>query len=53
MVESFFMDLKFPALYHAWPFHTTKLVTDRVSIPLVEVNILPLCVPGGGHHLCT
>jgi hypothetical protein len=36
MVQSCFMDLKFSALYRAWPFHTSKLVTDRASFPLAE-----------------
>ncbi|RUS19103.1 hypothetical protein BC937DRAFT_87987 [Endogone sp. FLAS-F59071] len=36
LVVSSFMDLKFSALYRAWPFHTTKLVTDKVSMPLLE-----------------
>jgi len=38
-MESYFMDLKYDGLYHSWPFLTTRLVTDRTTIPLMEFAI--------------
>lgn len=39
LVESFCMDLKFDGLYRSWPFLTTRLVKDRITIPLLESNL--------------
>lgn len=36
-VESFFMDFKY-GLYCSWPFHRTRLATDKASMPLIESN---------------
>ncbi|CAI2186768.1 7531_t:CDS:10 [Funneliformis geosporum] len=38
-MESFFMDLKYDGLYRSWPFITTKLPVEKVSIPLAEFAI--------------
>lgn len=39
LMESFFMDLKYDGLYRSWPFLTTRLVTDKTTIPLAEFAI--------------
>ncbi|CAG8473424.1 2223_t:CDS:10 [Paraglomus brasilianum] len=39
LMESYFMDLKYDGLYRSWPFLTTRLVTDRTTIPLMEFAI--------------
>jgi len=36
VLETFFMDLKFSGLYRSWQFHTTRLATDKPSMPLTE-----------------
>ncbi|CAG8638325.1 1383_t:CDS:2, partial [Cetraspora pellucida] len=36
-VESFFMNFKY-GLYCSWPFHRTRLATDKASMPLIESN---------------
>ncbi len=33
------MDLKYDGLYRSWPFLTTRLVTDKATIPLAEFAI--------------
>ncbi|CAG8485173.1 2405_t:CDS:2, partial [Acaulospora colombiana] len=40
LMESFFMDLKYDGLYRSWPFFTTKLVIDQITIPLAEASII-------------
>ncbi|CAB4480388.1 unnamed protein product [Rhizophagus irregularis] len=39
LMESFFMDLQYDGLYRSWPFLTTRLVTDKTTIPLAESAI--------------
>ncbi|RUS24079.1 hypothetical protein BC938DRAFT_474156, partial [Jimgerdemannia flammicorona] len=39
LIESYIMDLKYDGLYRSWAFLTTRLVTDRTTIPLLESNI--------------
>lgn len=41
-MESFIIDLKYRGIYRSWSFMTTKLVTNKASIPLAESAI---------HHL--
>jgi hypothetical protein len=43
-MESFFMDLQYDGLYRSWPFLTTRLVTDKTTIPLAESAISHLVV---------
>ncbi|PKY61606.1 hypothetical protein RhiirA4_486813 [Rhizophagus irregularis] len=33
------MDLQYDGLYRSWPFLTTRLVTDKTTIPLAELEI--------------
>ncbi|GBB97779.1 hypothetical protein RclHR1_30640003 [Rhizophagus clarus] len=44
LMESFFMDLQYDGLYRSWPFLTTRLVTDKTTIPLAESAISHLVV---------
>ncbi|RIA81845.1 hypothetical protein C1645_836293 [Glomus cerebriforme] len=39
LIELFFMDLQYDGLYHLWPFLTTRLVTNKITIPLAESAI--------------
>ncbi|RIA99391.1 hypothetical protein C1645_811411 [Glomus cerebriforme] len=39
LVESYIMDLKYDGLYRSWPFLTTRLVKDKMTILLMESNI--------------
>ncbi|CAG8821151.1 45145_t:CDS:10, partial [Gigaspora margarita] len=37
--KSHIMDLKYDGLYRSWPFLTTQLVKNKMTIPLMESNI--------------
>lgn len=39
LVESYIMDLKYDGIYRSWAFLTTRLVTDKTTIPLLESNL--------------